>query len=523
MSDTRFLLFMGLLALALFMPASGRAASLEELVMPGPVIAGHAKFEKECGRCHEPFSKTRQSSLCATCHKETASDIKHGRGYHGRTKSIATTECKQCHTDHEGRDADIVRLDRETFDHGATDFPLVGAHRKTNCDRCHMPRTKFRKAPATCFACHKTDDRHKGRLGTKCSNCHDARSWRKARFDHDRATKFPLIGRHRQVVCSACHVNENYKKTPHQCAACHKLDDVHGGRFGQKCETCHASSEWRRVTFDHDRKTKFPLRGAHKTATCRACHSERLFGDKLGSACVDCHRNDDEHKGRNGVKCGNCHSVTTWGKSKFSHDRNTRFPLRGRHARLPCEACHKGSITKDKLGTSCGACHKADDVHKGRLGDRCERCHNASGWNKKVFFDHDLTRFPLIGLHAVVPCEECHLAATYKGTTLECVECHNKKDQHKRRLGPKCGSCHNPNGWAFWRFDHNTQTDYDLDGAHVGLHCEACHRNPVRRSISMTDSCNACHAADDIHHGRFGQRCERCHTTTSFKNIRLVQ
>lgn len=491
--------------------------------MPGPVIEGHSKLEKDCGQCHEPFSKTRQSALCTACHKDIGSDISRGAGFHGRIKNIATTECKQCHTDHKGRDADIVRLDRETFNHGATDFPLRGAHAKAACGNCHAPDARFRQAPAACIACHEADDRHKGRLGKNCADCHTEKSWRDARFDHDKATRFPLVGRHREAICSACHLNQRYRETPRQCIACHRTDDVHGGRFGPKCETCHAPADWRRITFDHDRQTKFPLRGAHRTASCHACHSERLFGDKLGSACVDCHRNDDEHKGRNGTKCDTCHSATSWRRSSFNHDRDTRFPLRERHAGLPCEACHKGAVAKDKPGTSCNACHRSDDVHKGRLGDRCERCHNAGGWTRKVFFDHDLTRFPLIGLHAVVPCEECHLNAAFKGTTLECAECHQRDDRHERRLGPKCGSCHNPNGWAFWRFDHNTQTDYVLDGAHQGLHCNACHRKPVRREISLATNCNACHAGDDVHHGRFGQRCERCHATGSFRDVRLNQ
>ncbi|MDH5410085.1 MAG: cytochrome C [Alphaproteobacteria bacterium] len=502
---------------------ASHATTLEELVMPGPVIEGHAKIETECGKCHEPFSKTKQSSLCVACHKETGSDITDGRGFHGRIKNIATTECKQCHSEHKGRDADIVRLDRETFDHGATDFPLKGAHKGEVCKSCHAPETKFNKAPATCIACHKTDDRHKGRLGDKCANCHTETNWREARFDHDRATKFPLVGRHDKVVCAACHMNENYSKTPRECVACHRLNDVHAGSFGKECEKCHVPDDWRRVKFDHDRQTKFPLKGAHKSATCRACHSEKIFGDKLGSACIDCHRNDDEHKGRNGPKCDSCHSVTNWGKSRFNHDKDTRFPLREMHANLACETCHKGSVFKDKLGTSCNACHASDDVHKGRLGDQCERCHNVGGWAKKVFFDHDLTRFPLIGLHAVVPCEECHLAATYKGTSLECTTCHEKSDTHKRRLGTQCGSCHNPNGWALWRFDHTTQTKFTLDGGHKGLLCDACHRKPVRKEISMNSSCNSCHSGDDIHNRRFGQRCERCHVTSSFKEIRLNQ
>ncbi len=511
-----------MLALALLMPVTAKAASLEELVMPGPVIQGHAKLESDCGQCHTPFSKTSQSTLCLACHKETNADVTGQQGFHGRIKNIATTECKQCHTEHKGRDADIVLLDKETFNHRATDFQIGGAHARVVCASCHVAGKKFRQAPSECVACHKADDRHKGTLGKDCASCHTDKGWREARFDHDRATKFPLVGRHREVLCASCHTNEQYKKTPTDCFSCHRLNDVHGGRFGQKCEQCHSTTDWRRTKFDHNKQTKFPLLGAHARTTCRGCHSEKIFGDKLDTACISCHRNDDEHHGRNGPTCENCHSVETWGKSSFNHAK-TKFPLRGKHAKLACETCHKGTVGTEKLGITCDACHQRDDVHKGQLGQKCDNCHNVNGWGEKVFFDHDLTRFPLIGLHAVVPCEECHISPTYKGTTLDCVGCHEKRDVHKRQLGTKCGTCHNPNGWTLWRFDHNTQTDFVLDGAHEGRKCEACHRTPVRGDASLPKACNACHQGDDEHRGRFGQQCDRCHTTRSFKDIRLNQ
>ena len=64
--------------------------------------------------------------------------------------------------------------------------------------------------------------------------------------------------------------------------------------------------------------------------------------------------------------------------------------------------------TRDKLSTTCVSCHKKDDPHRGQLGPNCETCHNERGWRQKVAFDHDLTRFPLIGHHGLVPCEESH-------------------------------------------------------------------------------------------------------------------
>lgn len=503
------------------LPIVGEAQTLESLVMPGPVIQGHAEFETDCKRCHRPFTKVGQSRLCRDCHKEVDADVQRKKGFHGRLPGIADGDCKTCHTEHEGRDADIVQLNRDTFDHHATDFRLEGAHAKLECGGCHDPKAKFRKAPSACIGCHRDDDRHKGRLGKACADCHTAKAWRDARFDHDAKTEFPLEGKHRDAICGACHVGERFENTPKDCVACHRLNDVHGGRFGTKCERCHNPAVWKRITFDHDKQTKFRLDGRHAKAQCAACHTGRMSARKLETTCIACHRNDDEHKGRNGPKCESCHGTSAWKRVAFDHGKNTKFPLDGSHARLDCVACHKGEVAKQKLGTGCYDCHKPDDVHAGQEGKRCQRCHNERGWRADVFFDHDLARFPLIGQHAVVACEECHLGPTFKGASLDCTACHAGDDSHKRGLGPDCATCHNPNGWSFWRFDHGKQTDFVLDGAHEGLACGACHRKPAKRQVDQSKACLGCHQSDDQHRGRFGQQCERCHVTKSFREIRI--
>jgi len=61
-------------------------------------------------------------------------------------------------------------------------------------------RTKHRAAPSDCVGCHRKDDKHKDTLGPKCENCHDARSWKEARFDHDKA-RFPFCTAISGQVC----------------------------------------------------------------------------------------------------------------------------------------------------------------------------------------------------------------------------------------------------------------------------------------------------------------------------------
>lgn len=429
---------------------SGAQNLLEKLVTPGAVIEGHAKVEGACDKCHAPFSRQSQSHLCLDCHKEIASDRERAKGLHGRQIEAKTQECRQCHTDHKGRAADITQLDRQIFNHDNTNFELREAHRPVRCESCHLPKVAYRKAPTRCFDCHKATDPHRQRLGEQCQSCHSEKNWREVKqFDHDK-TKFRLEGAHGKVKCGECHVGELYKDLSATCASCHRIQDVHGGRFGPKCESCHDQVKWKPARFDHD-KTKYPLRGAHKQARCESCHSGDLYRDKVSSACV--------------------------------------------------------------------SCHKKDDRHSGELGVKCERCHTDADWRQASSFDHDLTRFPLIGLHAPVPCEECHKSATFKNEPIACNKCH--KDWHQTRLGSNCAACHNPNGWSRWRFDHARQTAYPLIGAHQKIACEACHsaRNP--RSLKLPTDCASCHRKADPHAGAFGGSCERCHGAEGWKALKI--
>jgi Zn finger protein HypA/HybF involved in hydrogenase expression len=256
--------------------------------------------------------------------------------------------------------------------------------------------------------------------------------------------------------------------------------------------------------------------------TCEACHREAT-DQKPPSDCIGCHRADDEHQGRFGEQCADCHQQTDWDRVRFDHDRKTDYPLRGQHQQQPCLACHKGTLGKESLPADCIGCHRGVDVHEGQQGEQCQRCHQESGWGDGIAFDHDLTKFPLIGLHAGTPCEECHLSARFQDAPGQCVDCHRDDDPHKQSLGTECALCHNPNAWTLWRFDHNRQTDFQLDGAHENLVCEGCHRTPLSRHARVASDCHGCHQQDDVHRGGFGRRCDRCHNTESFSDVRLAQ
>lgn len=569
---------------AAFLPQPAAAQTLlERLVMPGDLIEGHARLEEDCANCHTPFQQKSQNRLCLDCHKAVRTDIAADQGFHGRHPAVADTQCKHCHTDHQGRGADILRFNPRGFDHRFSDFTIDGAHATADCSGCHASGEKYRAAPDICISCHRDDDAHGGKLGEDCADCHTTTAWRAAAasFDHLQ-TRFALTGAHREVPCQGCHLGEVYKDTPTACADCHQVRDVHGGRFGSRCESCHETVKWTAIRFDHDRDTKFALTGAHRETGCNACHLGNAYEKDAGQLCIDCHREDDVHDGLNGrdckachnstdwtvssfdhgktrfalrgahaaapcetchvrpadevalpmacischarkdvhagrfgARCGDCHTETSWRSVRFDHAR-TRFPLRGAHARTGCKSCHTSPSAKVRLETGCNACHARDDPHKGALGRDCARCHDEKKWRQNVFFDHGLTALPLIGLHAAVPCEECHVSQVFSETAGGCIDCHAAKDIHNGALGRDCAGCHNPNGWDRWLFDH-AGTGFALTGEHEKIACADCHRGGV--TARATTKCVDCHRRDDVHRRGFGRRCERCHATESWRPV----
>ncbi len=499
------------------------ADSVNDLLLPGKVIQGHAKLESDCNNCHKRFDKAAQAGLCKDCHKEIAKDMDEKRGLHGKIEE--GKQCRECHTEHKGRTAQISRIDPKTFDHNKmTPFALRGGHLspKVQCKDCHVAGKKFREAPTKCFGCHEKKDKHKGKFGQDCQNCHTEKNWKDVKFDHSKSD-FPLLGKHVEVKCEKCHINNKFKGTPKECVECHRKDDdkAHHGKYGNKCEKCHSEKGWKDIKFDHGKETKFPLLGKHEPLKCTACHKGDLLKDKLEMACVACHKKEDAkvHKGKYGPKCEGCHTERGWKEIIFDHGKETKFPLVGKHLPLKCTACHKGDLHKDKLKMDCYSCHQKDDKHKGQEGTKCEMCHTAESW-KKTAFDHRAARFALTGKHLLVACKKCHLTDRFKDAKSDCWSCHSKNDVHKRRLGTDCSYCHNTRDWKDWDFDHD-KTGFKLDGKHKNLTCVECHTTPVNGKISISPTCGSCHSKDDRHDGAFGVRCEQCHTGTSWKSVRV--
>jgi LSD1 subclass zinc finger protein len=506
-----------LLSLALSLVPAVRAANIEKLIMPGPVSQAHAKIEGDCSSCHDRTDRNRQTALCLDCHKDIAADIGSKSRYHGRLPEAATGQCRGCHSEHKGRDADINKLSPLGFNHDLTNFPLHDAHVALACGSCHRPGTEYRKTASACADCHRKDDVHHAALGADCTSCHNTKSWRDTKFDHEK-TAFALTGKHGEVTCAACHPGQRYRGTPTQCSSCHMPDDVHKGSQGTRCANCHTTTDWNSQRFDHARVTGFALLGQHAHIDCGDCHRSGNLKEPIPQDCAGCHKSDDRHASRLGPACADCHGSEVWHVTGFDHLARFKFPLEGAHAGLDCHACHTAVAGQQKLGTQCVDCHRADEPHGGSLGTQCEQCHAATKW-KDVSFDHDQSTYPLVGLHVVVTCAQCHLTQRFPDTPKDCIGCHAKDDVHKGSLGTTCSECHTPNGWRMWDFDHAAHTRFPLTGAHAQVGCPDCHIRP-QNLVKPSMICASCHAGDDVHAGRFGRECQQCHTTTSFKRPR---
>src|SRR5882762_9947039 len=206
------------------------------------------------------------------------------------------------------------------------------------------------------------------------------------------------------------------------------------------------------------------------------------------------------------VPCENCHTSTSWAPIRavpeFNHD-STRYPLRGMHEKVYCTECHFRPVFTD-VGKNCADCHA--DIHRRQFGANCAQCHTVSGWNVSVqAVQNHFNRFPLLGAHAVVQCEECHKGAAvgqYLGLSTACSSCHMADFQKTATIGGSvpnhvtssffsgpCEACHTSvDTWQTVTFNH-ALTGFPLTNGHANVPCESCH---VNNNYHLTTTLNEC-------------------------------
>ncbi len=425
---------------------------------PGELAKKHQYLSgnQYCAECHSQ-GKTVDADDCLKCHTPIQNRMNQKSGYHGIDNKM---NCIKCHSDHNGVQFQMIfwEIGKENFKHEETGYVIEGKHKELACEKCHTQKyvladdvinwetdtrnsdflnTTFLGIPVECAGCHEDIHVNETLLreysiftGKVCTDCHNQTNWKEAStgFDHSK-TKFPLKLSHIKQTCIKCHPDgrnpekidltffDTYEKLT--CIKCHK--DIHQGSYGNTCEGCHAEDDWKKpLVFDHN-KTKFPIKEKHSTVLCAKCHIPNKLLEK-NPLCRDCH--EDKHQ------------------NQFYTD--------------------------------------------GRWKD-CSPCHQETGWMPSYFSfaDHDRSQFQLAGAHQAIPCMLCHqvpedslLTVRYSGIDRLCSSCH--KDTHNNQFSVQilqndCTTCHTTTEWKISPFDHS-QTRYPLDGKHINVACEKCHK-----------------------------------------------
>jgi hypothetical protein len=245
---------------------------------------------------------------------------------------------------------------------------------------------------------------------------------------------------------------------------------------------------------------RFPLKGAHATIGCAACHTDGVFAAGRSTACASCHesRRPANHAAGD---CGDCHTVEGgWTGGSINHQTAT-----------DCQSCHENKRPANHFAGQCSLCHTAPGVtwtqvtfnHQGIT--ECQSCHE----NKRP------------ANHSAGDCSLCHTApgvswtqvtVNHQGLT-ECQSCHESKRPANHYAGD-CSLCHTAPGvsWTQVTFNHQGRTD-----------CQSCHEN--RRPFGhVQGQCSLCHSTSawlpttfvhtfPIYHNGANGQCTLCHPT----------
>ena len=446
-----------------------------------------------------------------------------------------------------GRILAVREVEYPGFRHGEQSrFRLTGAHHFVTCTACHQ-RSRFWGTPQACEACHldryravRSPDHAQAGFPLDCSQCHVTSRFKGARGGHSAASGFPLTGKHAAAGCEACHAGGRFDKLETACVSCHlaayetTAKPAHAAAgIGKQCSLCHTPAGWTGARLDHS-QTRFALTGKHAKAPCSACHVEGA--PKPQPQCLSCHRAQYESAANpNHIAagypggCDACHTTEAFRPARTGHPQQ-RFPLTGKHEKLPCEQCHRGGLL-NALSPACAGCHldryqaAANPNHVAAgFPVACEKCHTTAGFSGAAI-KHD--QFPLTGRHQQTACSGCHRNGVEQGAPRLCSACH--LDRYNAAANPahgplgfptECQLCHSTTQFAGAVFQHGKF--YPLEGRHASAACGQCHAGG--RYKGTPRECSGCHAAaytaaNSPNHASqgFPMSCQNCHTPAGWR------
>jgi len=284
-----------------------------------PLTGVHAMID--CESCHYNEQQRQYANTpveCSECHL----DVFLSTINPDHKKAAFDTHCQTCHsTTTRGWEGTIFAHDNN--------FPLTGGHAALGCQECHGENYHIIKG--TCVDCHldeyntAANPNHPAfSFAQDCEECHTGIRWDKTIFSHQNVSGFAVEGRHKEILCTDCHINNQLSGLSLECVGCHQ-QEYNGASepnhisalFPTSCEDCHSAKGWEPANWDHD-GDYFPIySGRHKNEwnDCSDCHV--TAGNYTHFECIYCHEHrksetDDEHRNRRNYvyesqACYNCH------------------------------------------------------------------------------------------------------------------------------------------------------------------------------------------------------------------------
>jgi hypothetical protein len=225
--NNRWLLYLvgaslvGLLVLVFLYP--------QAMISPGEPLRAHQQTASDCFACHTPLLGS-QPEKCIACHQldrigrftTAGQPIAPRAGQTPFHQELIEQNCMACHREHRG--IGTGRTSR-AFSH-----ELLQPAVRNRCTSCHA-------AP---------DDVLHRQISGNCQQCHSAKAWQPATFDHDRYFR---LDRDHNASCTTCHSGKDF--TRFTCYGCHEHSAAgirrehreEGIKNFDNCVECHRSAE----------------------------------------------------------------------------------------------------------------------------------------------------------------------------------------------------------------------------------------------------------------------------------------
>ena len=322
-------------------------AAVESLLMPGPVTQAHAKLEVRVQQLprSQPIA-ARRASCASTATRRSPPTCATSGAPRSHDQCRAPASAVGCHTEHRGRDSDIVQLEPGRSSIIARPISRSRARiARWPARAATRPGEAYRKAPPTCVSCHKDDDYPRGPAGQGLRRLPQPATAGQGRsFDHGK-TDFALTGAHQ-----ADHLRRLPPRRPLQGIAEDLRRLPRHRRCAPRLSAATTAASATRPATGRRRSSIMQRRPASRcwartpSSTARpatAAATTRTRCRRTATAAIE---PTIPTPARFGDKCNDCHGNEPGSRSTTITRRDAKFALEGAHAKLGCHVCHTARV-----------------------------------------------------------------------------------------------------------------------------------------------------------------------------------